>query len=294
MKNKYEFNIFAKSIIGKRHENQDNYLIRKDNGNGVVAKILRNEKEITTIPINSFNQFIRIAVADGMGGHENGREVAEAIIEELRNGKPKTTPENLITEVKSIHKKLQAKFSIDSEKSPGSTLVVADINRSTGHCVLLNVGDSRAYIKNGNCYNQITYDHSLIEFAYRDQEIGIDEYKNASSHKNSLVQAMIYGSSGILKDRNGDKPYRYDPDIRLDLPKDLPDDRKDHADVISFYLKKDDILILATDGLFKDDPELSWQQLIDYNKIKDNDFIDRLVSNSSSTDNITAIVCSVS
>jgi serine/threonine protein phosphatase PrpC len=283
--------IFAKSLKGNRNENQDNYLICRNNGEGLIAEYLQNQKKKYTYR-SRFENFIRIAVADGMGGHDNGREAAESVIKKFANSDPVKQTKEMLELVKKIHKNLQKKFPTDSEKSPGSTLVVADINTKTGEAILINVGDSRAYLKRNNRFECLTYDHTFTEFAFRDEEIDQEEYEKALNYKNNLVQAMIYGSAGIIKEKDGYKPYRFSQDLRLDLPEDLPQDRANHADVFSLQLEKGDILVLATDGLFKDDPENEWQQLFNNNPINQ-EFVEKLVNKSSQRDNVTTIVCEV-
>ena len=267
---------FADSHIGTRQENQDNYLLIQKEHDKITAHFLKDEQK-QSIHLSAWpdDSIIRIAVADGMGGHANGRQIAEQLIDELIELPPQYTPENLKQQISDIHKRLYDSYAPHAEKKPGTTLVMADINRQTGKGVLINVGDSRAYIikksffkKNYPTIRQLTKDHSYAEFSYRDGELDKKLYINhINSQQIRIAQAIGLGSRGIIKDDEGFKPNRPDKEIRIDLKHELGKNFQTHADAFSFELKPDELIMLSTDGLWSGESTGHWNNNFLFNKI---------------------------
>lgn len=290
---------FASSDKGKfRQENQDNFLILKPENNQTCACSLM-EEQFQRVDVNWSKRYVRVVVADGMGGHEGGQEISRAAVTELMQVPPQTSPAGMRSVILKLHKTLQAQFSSKGGKSPGTTLIMADVKRRSGKGVMLSVGDSRALLLRKNKWCQLTCDHNLSEFAWRDGELTREEYDvHIQSGDQRLMQAFGYGSIGIIPDKAGYKPYRFDRGIRLDLKKELPPERSRHADVFTFQLCPGDILMLASDGLWRAFPGDSWHDGVVSGELLSQKGVDKLVQNAveqpKANDNVTVVVCGFS
>jgi serine/threonine protein phosphatase PrpC len=231
-----QYQLIAASDRGPRGENQDNYLIINAQGQ---SEYLLNEAKHTRILENWPKEHIRLAVADGMGGHNNGRQAAEAVVLALLELDFQTEPEAFRDALFAIHNKLFSQFH-QGARTPGSTLVIADIDPK-GNAVIANIGDSRVYLYRENQWELITTDHSQAEFAYRDNEINEAIYKQSLLHNtNRIVQAMIFGSSGIIANQAGIKQRQHIQELRVELGK----------DIFKQHINPDDVLMLASDGVW--------------------------------------------
>ena len=106
-------------------------------------------------------------VADGMGGHEGGKEAStlalESIVEHFRGALDGTRPADVLHDAITLAN--QRVFGMAGGTShharPGSTVVALLIHEDgadVGH-----VGDSRAYHVHGSQIFQITKDHSMVQ-----------------------------------------------------------------------------------------------------------------------------------
>lgn len=228
--------LIAQSDGGPRAENQDNYLIIDATGQ---CEYLLNETKQNEVVSDWQQGHYRLAVADGMGGHNNGRQAAEAVVQALLALAVQTDPRQLREALLAIHNTLFGQFH-QGVRTPGSTLVMADI-APNGHAVIANIGDSRAYLYREARWRLLTTDHSAAEFAYRDNEISEAEYaKKVVQNTNKITQAMIFGSSGIIANQAGIKSHQHLQDLRIELEK----------DVFRLQLAQDDVLMLASDGVW--------------------------------------------
>lgn len=229
--------IVAKSYRGPRAENQDNYLVI--NADGQFEHLL-NEKIVTGHLEHWPKGCIRLAVADGMGGHNNGRQASEALILALLKLEFQTKPEKLRKEIIKLHNILFEQFH-QGAKTPGSTLVMADISNK-GLVTIINVGDSRAYLQHNGIWKQLTKDHTPLEFAYRDGEITEDSYdKGLQVCTNRIVQAIGFGSSGIIPNEDGIKTNQHLKSLRIEISQN---------DAMICQIKANDVLMLASDGVW--------------------------------------------
>lgn len=238
--------VIAESVLGERDENQDNYLLLTPNGQ---ASYLENERVQGRLLQQWQKGRYRLAVADGMGGHKGGREVSEALIQKLLTFTPEKSPTALRTKLYAIHDELWNEFAQNGRKSPGTTLIMADVHEN-GDAIIANIGDSRAFLWRKGVWKKLTHDQSLNEYDWRDGEIKAEDYHpERKTHR--LSQAMGYGSFGLIKDEYDFRALQLNKHLRLDLAEDLlANDKQQHADVFTLTLQKGDALLLASDGLW--------------------------------------------
>jgi cell division protein FtsI/penicillin-binding protein 2/serine/threonine protein phosphatase PrpC len=295
------FRGFAYSEQGCRSENEDNYLIIQTQDQTTQARYLYNQQP-QTIELKLWNRGkLRIAVADGMGGHTDGRLASESLINQLLNTAATENVNQLAAAVKTIHKKLLENLPGRGQTRPGSTLVMADIDIDSGLCVIANVGDSRAYLLRDGHLHQLSHDHIYCEFAWRDGDIKDGQYfmmRQAIDHH--LTQAMGFGSHGIIRDTDGTRPYQFNPNLRLDFKDDgqlwhegWDESLYQHRDVFLLQLLPDDVLLLASDGLWSTGTDSLWLPQLTM-PLTDVTALEKLVQDAlqaGSQDNITVVMC---
>ncbi len=243
----------AASATGKRKDNQDNYLIVNVEGGQGIAQFLQAGGERRRVLGDWHPDFVRLAVADGVGGHDGGRQMSEAVVAALAELPPLRAPKAMRAALLQLHRRMLDRFADGSTRCPATTLVMADLDCATGAGVLLNLGDSRAYVVGRAKPRQVTYDHTVPEFAWRDRKINDRDYQQCLAAGNQrLTQALGWGSWGLFHDGRQAVDELFDHRVRLDLAP--PESRfgkkeaENHADVFGFRLCDGDGLLLASDG----------------------------------------------
>jgi serine/threonine-protein phosphatase Stp1 len=131
------------------------------------------------------------AVADGMGGHENGRwasqSVADAIAAATLAGTPEADQATLKAAVKAANDSIR-EAGASAGKRMGSTVVVLHV--AEGRYCCFWVGDSRAYLLRGHELRQLTRDHTQVEMMV---ERGLLERESARNHPLSNVLSRAVG-----------------------------------------------------------------------------------------------------
>ncbi len=140
-----------------------------------------NEDSLLTLELDRVHRSISqpiglYAVADGMGGHAAGdvasglvintmaeKMATDLLVPELTGG---TDAESFDAQLWLAGAVQAANFAVYTHRQSagtnmGTTLVAALVIGNTAH--IANVGDSRAYLINGDGIRQITTDHSLVE-----------------------------------------------------------------------------------------------------------------------------------
>ena len=238
------------SLRGQRAENQDNYLLFCDG----QARLMRDGEPVTIVMPQWPSHRLRVAVFDGMGGHRDGRQVAEAAAEAMAGIPPLKNAADTRAAVLQLHHQLADRFARrHRQDNPGTTMVLAELDRRSRRGWLVSVGDSRVYRYRsaGTDWQQLTHDHTLAEFNWRDGDLDAAEYHRLRADGGQhLAQALAYGSWGIRYDDRSLKPFVHHPDLRLDLAGELPAERFEHADVKPLELAEGDYLLLASDGLW--------------------------------------------
>lgn len=132
-------------------------------------------------------------LADGMGGHEGGeiasRIVVDCVSQEIRNGKP--MPEALVV---AHHAVREAADNGEGKPGMGSTAVALKLEN--GEFDVVWVGDSRAYVWDGQQLRQVTKDHSLVQHMVDEGSITPEEAL-VHPQRNFVTQAI--GMSDLHK-----------------------------------------------------------------------------------------------
>lgn len=175
---------FSLTDIGKKREkNEDSY-------NSQIKEYFG-----TTVGI--------FAIADGMGGYENGEYASKKAIEEVTNYVDEEFQKLDFSNIfdddirKILDKALNLANNVIYEKSKssspmGTTFVIGIIINDK--IFIANVGDSRAYMLNGDNFTQITKDNSYVQELI---EEGILDEDKARTHenKNEITRAIGYYES---------------------------------------------------------------------------------------------------
>lgn len=237
-----QWQISAHSDCGKRDENQDNYLIIDPQGQ---CEFLQDEQPQTATLNNWDKGQVRIAVIDGMGGHEHGREFAEDVVKGLMKIPFQSDPISLKTALTDLHDVLFERY-YRGGRSPGSTLVMADVSDERA-ALIANIGDSRAFLCDGDCSNnneqQLTFDHTEAGIALREGFISEEDYHSVTEKYDSrIAQALGYGGIHFTRKQQSNTPikqHRKALSLRLTQP---------YADIFTLNLPINSMLMLASDG----------------------------------------------
>ncbi|WP_229051840.1 PP2C family serine/threonine-protein phosphatase [Aeromicrobium sp. Leaf350] len=105
-------------------------------------------------------------VADGMGGHAAGDVASRLVIEafaELAGRDDVTAPD--IERVLESSRAAVSALATSPVTAPGSTVIAAVyvVERGRGYWLLVNIGDSRAYLLTPERLEQVSHDHSLVQ-----------------------------------------------------------------------------------------------------------------------------------
>lgn len=207
-------------------------------------------------------------IADGMGGHKGGEVASSDAINIIKktfvenrdiliNGK--NIKDVIYKAIKKANKDIYKK-SLDFEEYKGMGTTVSLCYIFKDYVFIGHVGDSRIYrIENDNIL-QVTEDHSLVNELIKKGEITKEEAYN-HPQKNMITRAV--GTS-------------YDLEI----------------DIEEFKYKKDNKLLLCTDGVFNMLHDYDILEIIKKN-VFIADAIDELVNRAKAnggSDNITAMI----
>ncbi len=174
---------------------------------------------------NEADDFALFVVCDGMGGALAGniasRMACDVFVNEINSFdlRDKTFEEFsplLYSAALKANKLVYEKSETDLECSGmGTTLVAVLVHED--RALVINIGDSRAYIVSNGAITQITKDHSVVEDMVRRGEITKEE---ARTHPKKNLITKAIGTA---------------PEVE--------------PDIFSVELKKDDYLLLCSDGL---------------------------------------------
>jgi len=167
----------------------------------VIAKtdvgLVRHENQDRVIYKNLDDDTILIIVCDGMGGENAGGEASEVaintiferIVANYRQEAFDNSIRNLI--ISSINAAnyivYEKSLSDESKFGMGTTCVCGIIKKDIAY--IASVGDSRAYLINGENIKQITNDHTYVKLLLDQGKINEDEIKN-HPQRNLITRAV--------------------------------------------------------------------------------------------------------
>ncbi|MEG1742658.1 MAG: Stp1/IreP family PP2C-type Ser/Thr phosphatase [Clostridia bacterium] len=233
-----------------------------------VGRKRKNNQD--SFKIYSSRQYTAAVVCDGMGGAKGG-SVASSLasgtfMKSLKSALAKINFETitsgdleriLINAFDDANRAVFDRASMDTDLEGMGTTFVAFVC-TEAETMVINVGDSRLYaIVNGKM-NQITKDHSFVQYLIDNEQITIEQAKN-HPNKNIILRAV-----GV----------------------------NDYVECDVFRLKNYDMLLLCTDGLTNmvDDQKIESILANDGNfNTKENILLD-IANENGGVDNITVVI----
>lgn len=236
-----------------RQNNQDSLL--------VDDKIINNvDMDKVQEAVISGNNAV-IFVADGMGGYENGeiasRIALETFYEYREQFISKHELQNVILEAKA---RLVSEAEKQRSSECGTTVSGIFLKEEKGY--VINIGDSRTYKLNGKYLERLTKDHSLVQQLF---EMGMISEDDMRFHPEKNIV-----TSAITNDNIDEVPLNY-------------------YKVIS--LKKDDVFLFCTDGIWESISHDELETCIDRSDLKSSvqKIYDKCMKNGGN-DNLTIII----
>ncbi|MES2126262.1 MAG: protein phosphatase [Pseudomonadota bacterium] len=236
--------------VAGRLENQDNLLLIDTHGRAIF---LRDQQETRQRVPGWPPGHARVAVLDGMGGHGQGREAAEAVVAGLLAMPPCHSLGELSARLDALHADLQRHFAgADHSKRPGTTLTLLEL-RPGQSALLYHVGDSRLYRLAGEQVTPLTVDHvpatafamaGLLDESQWWQQVH-------GEHRSQISQAFVLGNAFANPAILSDPLYELTP---LNLPPWLCqlNDRR------ALELQPGATYLLASDGFWACAEPYSW------------------------------------
>lgn len=175
------------------------------------------------------------AVADGLGGYQNGDVASRMIIEALADHTQHAPATELALHqrqldlhqvLEQVNRHLGSEKTLHGSQAIGST-VISLLLTAHGQGACLWAGDSRCYLLRRQRLYQLTQDHSLVQTWVTQKKIN---RRQAEDHPQSHVLTKAIGS-----------------DVELTL------------ESVEFEVERGDRLLLCSDGLYR---ELNEQQLV--------------------------------
>jgi protein phosphatase len=228
-----------------------------------VGRVRTNNEDQLLVADNLF------AVADGMGGHAAGEVASQVAVDTLREEfVDDRTAAGLIEAVRAANQNvLQRAESDAATRGMGTTICAAALVPSddgTGETiVIINVGDSRAYLLRDGELNQITEDHSVADELMRAGQLS--EEQAAVDRRRHVLTRVLGMDTTVMPDRFDVDPFRGDR------------------------------LLLASDGLTNEVPDAEIASIL--RRIEDpgeaaRELV-RVAKNNGGADNVTVIVIDV-
>ncbi len=150
-----------------------------------------NEDAVLALP-----ELQLFAVADGMGGHENGAFASATVTECLSALDPGLSGGELMQEAReailTAHRTILGESARNDGATIGATVVVLLI--ANGHFACLWAGDSRLYLLRRGELMRVSRDHSLVADLVEAGQI-TDEEAESHPHANVITRAVGVGET---------------------------------------------------------------------------------------------------
>jgi serine/threonine protein phosphatase PrpC len=224
-------------------ENQDNLLLIDVDGRAVF---LRGQAPQQQQLAGWTRGHVRLAVLDGMGGHGQGREAAEAVVAGLLDIPPCNCLAELSRHLDGLHARLQRDFAADddSARRPGTTLTLLELPPGQAP-MLYHVGDSRLYEITAQHVSPMTVDHVPATAFAMAGVLGEQEWWQQvhGEHRSQIAQAFILGNAFANPAKLSDSLFELSAPTLPPFLSHLPDRRP-------IALRPDAVYLLATDGFW--------------------------------------------
>lgn len=228
--------------------------------------LVRSKNEDSLVVLQKYGMTLAV-IADGMGGHLGGQKASNLAIETIQNSWENVQQaflpyesENWIRETIAIAN--ETVFNSGHEnpeyEGMGTTIVLALL--SGANATIGNIGDSRCYLYENNDFNQITEDHSFINYLIKSGEITVEDAEH-HPRKNVLTRA-------------------------------LGTNEKVEIDIKTIQLESSSILLLCSDGLYgKVNTDFLIEQILSDTTLEEkaNQYIEE-AKNNGGEDNISVII----
>ncbi|MET3135025.1 serine/threonine protein phosphatase PrpC [Oxalobacteraceae bacterium GrIS 1.11] len=224
-------------------ENQDNFVLIDASGR---AAFLRDQQRQVSQVAGWPSGHVRLAVLDGMGGHGNGRQAAEAAAQGLLALPACHTLEQLGSQLDALHDDLQAQFSQTdpTAKQPGTTLTLLELRPGLPP-LLYHVGDSRLYEITPGQALPLTIDHvPATTFAMHGLLDEQEWWQQVhGEHRAQISQAFILGNA--ISD-----PHVLSGPLYALEQGNLPPFLQHMSDRRALTVREDALYLLASDGFW--------------------------------------------
>ena len=227
-----------------------------------VGRVRTNNEDQLLVADNLF------AVADGMGGHAAGEVASQVAVETLQEAfADNPTATGLIEAMRTANTKVLERAESDAAtRGMGTTACAAALVPGDGDeetLVIVNVGDSRAYLLRDGELSQVTEDHSVADELMRAGQLS--EEQAAVDRRRHVLTRVLGMDVTVNPDRFDIDPFRGDR------------------------------VLLATDGLSNEVPDPEIASIL--RRIEDpgeaaRELV-RVAKNNGGADNITVIVIDV-
>ena len=244
------FDIAAASSAGvgaTALENQDNFLLIDGSGRAVCLQ--HQQLQETTLPHWPAGH-LRLAVLDGMGGHGQGRQAAEAVVAGLLALPACDSLAVLSARLDALHTRLQAQFAAAAggkqapSRRPGTTLTVLEMAPGAAP-LLYHVGDSRLYEVRHDGVTVLTVDHvPATAFAMAGVLQAQEWWQQVhGEHRPQIAQAFVLGNAFA-------DPSALADGLHALTGERLPPFLAHLGDRRALTLRADATYVLATDGFW--------------------------------------------